>query len=112
MKIAIPKERRASERRVAASVDAIKKYKALGAQVVVETGAGDGASIPDKAFADAGAEIAPDGASTYADADVVLKVRQPTTAAEGNDELALMKCGAVLIGGASSDWGSGRHGEL
>jgi NAD(P) transhydrogenase subunit alpha len=98
MKIAIPKERRASERRVAASVDAIKKYKALGAQVVVETGAGDGASIPDKAFADAGAEIAPDAASTYADADVVLKVRQPTTAAEGNDELALMKRGAVLIG--------------
>lgn len=54
MKIAIPKERRASERRVAASVDTIKKYKALGAEVVVETGAGDGASIPDKAFADAG----------------------------------------------------------
>ena len=64
MKIAIPKERRASERRVAASVDAIKKYKALGAQVVVETGAGDGASIPDKALADAGAEIALDAAST------------------------------------------------
>ena len=63
MKIAIPKERRASERRVAASVDTIKKYKALGAEVVVETGAGDGASIPDKAFADAGAEIAPDAAS-------------------------------------------------
>ena len=98
MKIAIPKERRASERRVAASVDTIKKYKALGAEVVVETGAGDGASIPDKAFADAGAEIAPDAASTYADADVVLKVRHPMTAAEGTDELALMKRGAVLIG--------------
>jgi NAD(P) transhydrogenase subunit alpha len=98
MKIAIPKERRASERRVAASVDTIKKYKALGAEVVVETGAGDGASIPDKAFADAGAEIAPDAASTYADADVVLKVRHPLSAAEGTDELALMKRGAVLIG--------------
>jgi NAD(P) transhydrogenase subunit alpha len=66
--------------------------------VMVETGAGDGASIPDKAFADAGAEIAPDAASTYADADVVLKVRHPMTAAEGTDELALMKRGAVLIG--------------
>ena len=65
MKIAIPKERRATESRVAASVDTIKKYKALGAEVVVETGAGNGASIPDKAFADAGATIAPDAASAH-----------------------------------------------
>ena len=75
-----------------------EEVQGAGAEVVVETGAGDGASIPDKAFADAGAEIAPDAASTYADADVVLKVRHPMTAAEGNDELALMKRGAVLIG--------------
>src|SRR3954470_16967171 len=98
MRMAILKERRADERRVAASPDTVKKYRGLGLEVVVETGAGDGASIPDKAFADAGAEIAPDAASTYADADVVLKVRHPMTAAEGNDELALMKRGAVLIG--------------
>lgn len=93
MKIAIPKERRASERRVAASPDTVKKYKALGAEVVVETGAGDGASIPDQAFADAGAEIAPDAAATYADADIVLKVQRPL-----EDELPLMKRGAVLAG--------------
>ncbi|UEM06797.1 Re/Si-specific NAD(P)(+) transhydrogenase subunit alpha (plasmid) [Skermanella rosea] len=93
MKIAIPKERRASERRVAASPDTVKKYKALGADVVVETGAGDGASIPDQAFADAGAEIAPDPAATYADADIVLKVQRPL-----EDELPLMKRGAVLAG--------------
>jgi NAD/NADP transhydrogenase alpha subunit len=98
MKMAILKERRTNERRVAASPDTVKKYRGLGLEVVVETRAGDGASIPDKAFADAGAEIAPDAASACADAGVVLKVRHPTTATEGNDELALMKRGAVLIG--------------
>ncbi|EWY36740.1 NAD(P) transhydrogenase subunit alpha [Skermanella stibiiresistens SB22] len=99
MKIAIPRERRGSERRVAASPDTVKKYKALGADVVVESGAGDGASIPDQAFADAGAEIAPDAAAVYADADVILKVRAPLTAGEGDiDELALIKRGAVLAG--------------
>jgi hypothetical protein len=96
MKMAILKERRTNERRVAASPDTVKKYSGL--EVVVETRAGDGASVPDKAFADAGAEIAPDAASACADADVVLKVRHPMTATEGNDELALMKRGAVLIG--------------
>jgi NAD/NADP transhydrogenase alpha subunit len=63
MKMAIPKERRAHERRVAVSPDTVKKYKQLGLDVVVETGAGAGAAIPDQAFADAGATIAPDPTS-------------------------------------------------
>jgi H+-translocating NAD(P) transhydrogenase subunit alpha len=83
MKMAILKERRTNERRVAASPDTVKKYRGLGLEVVVETGAGDGASIPDKAFADAGAEIAPDAAAAYDDADVVLKVRQPDNCYRG-----------------------------
>jgi NAD(P) transhydrogenase subunit alpha len=98
MKLAIPKERRAGERRVAASPDTVKKYKALGLDVVVETGAGEGASIPDQAFADAGATIAPDAAAALADADIVLKVQRPQTAAEGTDELGLVKRGALLVG--------------
>ena len=98
MKVAIPKERRANERRVAASPDTIKKYKQLGLDVVVETGAGKEASIPDQAFADAGATIAPDEASALSDADIVLKVQRPLTEAEGGpDELALMKPGAMLV---------------
>jgi H+-translocating NAD(P) transhydrogenase subunit alpha len=96
MRMAILKERRTNERRVAASPDMVKKYRGLGLEMVVETGAG--ASILDKAFADVGAEIAPDDASACADADIVLKVRHPTPSAEGSDELALMKRGAVLIG--------------
>ncbi|MBW7850781.1 MAG: Re/Si-specific NAD(P)(+) transhydrogenase subunit alpha [Rhodospirillales bacterium] len=98
MLIAIPKERRPGEARVAASPDTVKKYIGLGLQVVVETGAGDGSSIPDAQYQDAGATIASDAASALKDADVVLKVQRPMTAAEGNDEVALMKKGAVLIG--------------
>jgi H+-translocating NAD(P) transhydrogenase subunit alpha len=97
MKIAIPKERRAGEDRVAASPDTVKKYVGMGFEVVVETGAGQGAAIPDDAFAAAGAQIAPDARAALADADVVLKVTRPLTAGEGDDELAAMKRGAVLI---------------
>ncbi len=97
MKIAIPKERRPGERRAAASPETVKKFVALGAEVVVETGAGAGADIPDSLFADAGASIAPDARAALADADMVLKVQRPMTAAEGNDELALLKKGAVLV---------------
>ena len=58
MKIAILKERRPHESRVAGSPDSIKKLRELGAEVVVEAGAGDGASVTDQAFKDAGATIA------------------------------------------------------
>jgi NAD(P) transhydrogenase subunit alpha len=98
MIIAIPKERRAGEKRVAATPDSVKKLIGLGQQVVVETGAGAGCSIPDEQYAAVGATIAPDEASALKDADIVLKVQRPMTAAEGVDELALMKKGATLIG--------------
>jgi len=97
MKIAIPKERRADEARVAASPDTVKKYVGMGFEVVVESGAGEGASLDDSAFAEAGATIAADEAAALSDADVVLKVARPLTAEEGLDELALMKPGAILI---------------
>jgi len=99
MKVAVPKERRPNEARVAASPDTVKKLKALGLDVTVETGAGLGASITDKAFADAGATIAADAAATLADADIVLKVQRPLLPGEGDvDELALIKRGAALFG--------------
>jgi len=97
MKIAIPKERRADEARVAASPDTVKKYVGMGFEVVVESGAGEGASLADSAFAEAGATIAADEAAALSDADVVLKVARPLTIEEGLDELALMKPGAILI---------------
>lgn len=98
MKLAIPKERRPDETRVAASPDTVKRIKSLGLEVAVESGAGEGASITDQAFADAGASIVADTASLLSEADIILKVSRPLTAAEGGpDEIQAMKRGAVLI---------------
>ncbi|WP_341893938.1 Re/Si-specific NAD(P)(+) transhydrogenase subunit alpha [Ferrovibrio terrae] len=97
MKIGIPKERRAGEKRVAASPETVKKFVGLGCTVVVETGAGMAADIPDDQYTAMGAQIGADAKTTLGDADLVLKVQRPMTAAEGNDELALLKKGAVLV---------------
>jgi NAD(P) transhydrogenase subunit alpha len=99
MKVAVVKERRAFEHRVAASPDTVKRTIGMGLQVVVESGAGEGAWFRDAAFAEAGASIAADEATALGDADIVLKVQRPLIGGEGGiDELALFKRGAVLIG--------------
>ncbi len=95
MKIAIPKERRAHEARVAASPETVKKLIALGADVVVEKGAGLASAIPDSAFKEAGAKIAGSAKAALADADLVLKVQRPIVGGKA-DELKLLKSGAVL----------------
>jgi NAD(P) transhydrogenase subunit alpha len=99
MKVAVVKERRAFEHRVAASPDTVKRMIGMGLQVVVESGAGEGAWFRDAAFAEAGASIAADEATALGDADIVLKVQRPLIGGEGGiDELALFKRSAVLIG--------------
>ncbi len=98
MQIAIPKERREHERRVAATPETVKKFVGLGAEVVIETGAGTTSSFSDADYTEAGAKIAGDAAAALKDADVVLKVQRPLTEAEGGpDELSLMKKGATLV---------------
>ena len=98
MKISIPRERRAHERRVAATPETVKKFVALGIDVAVETGAGEASRITDAAYEAAGAKIVGDLAQLLADADVVLKVQRPLLAGEdGPNELALMTRGALLI---------------
>src|SRR5258708_2521498 len=96
MRIAVPKGRRPEEARVAASPDTVKRMVAMGLEVAVETGAGAGAAFPDGAYTALGATVAPDAASTFAGADVVLKVQRPILDA-GASELVGMKPGAVLI---------------
>lgn len=99
MKVAIVKERRAYERRVAATPDTIRRMVGMGLQVVAETGAGEGACFSDSAFAAAGAAIAADEATALDDADIVLKVQRPLIDDEaGIDELKCLKRGAALIG--------------
>lgn len=91
MKLAIPKERFDGETRVAASSDTVKKLTGLGFNVVVETGAGALSHVSDAEYTEAGASIAATAAETYADADVVFKVRRPE-----DDEIGLIKKGAML----------------
>ncbi len=91
MKIAVLKERRDGEKRVAASPDSIAKFKQLNCDVVVESGAGDNASISDAAFADAGASIAKTPAETVKGADVILKIARPT-----DEEIKLFTKGQAL----------------
>ncbi|MBE8718908.1 Re/Si-specific NAD(P)(+) transhydrogenase subunit alpha [Cellvibrio polysaccharolyticus] len=98
MKIAIPVERRAHERRVAATPDTVKKFIAMGIEVAVERGAGEASRIPDAAYQAAGATIVDSPAALLADADVVLKVQRPILAGEeGENELSLFKPGTLLI---------------
>ena len=94
MKFGIPAETRPQEKRVAASPEIIKKLTAAGHHtVLVQSGAGVAASIPDELFTAAGATIVASAANVYAQADIVLKVRGPDTG-----ELAQLKSGQTLIG--------------
>jgi NAD(P) transhydrogenase subunit alpha len=76
MRIAVLKETAAGEYRVAATPETVKKFSALGAAVAVESGAGEGASIADEAYREAGAEIGSAEAVTKG-ADIVLGVQAP-----------------------------------
>ncbi|HVB17652.1 MAG TPA: Re/Si-specific NAD(P)(+) transhydrogenase subunit alpha [Stellaceae bacterium] len=99
MKVAIIKERRAHERRVAATPDSVKQMVAMGLEPVVERGAGAAAYFTDAAYAASGATVAEDAAAALADADIVLKVQPPLAGgADGIDELRLVKRGAALVG--------------
>ena len=91
MIIAIPKERRGGETRVAATPETVKKLKGLGLEVVLEAGAGEAARFSDAEYQAAGATVAPDAASALKNADIVLKVRGPS-----DGEIAQMKRGAIL----------------
>jgi len=88
MRIFVARESDASEPRVAATPETVKKMQALGAEVAVEPGAGVKSGILDADYAAAGATIADAGK----DADVVLRVRRPTEA-----EIAGYKAGALVI---------------
>lgn len=92
MKIAIPREQRPDEARVAASPETVKKLINLGFEVAVETGAGEAAAFTDEAYTAAGATITPDATVAFGNADVVAKVRRPLP-----DELRGLKSGALLI---------------
>ncbi|MEM6456099.1 MAG: Re/Si-specific NAD(P)(+) transhydrogenase subunit alpha [Acidobacteriota bacterium] len=89
----VPKETRPGETRVAATPETVKKMIAAGLSVSIEAGAGNGASLADAAFVDAGATVAADAAAARAAADLVLRVTAPTAA-----DAAAYRAGAIVIG--------------
>ena len=89
--IGVPRERGSGESRVALVPEVAKKFAALGAKILVETGAGNLSSCRDSDYPEA--EIAVEAATLLGRADLVLKVNPPTLA-----EIAAMKRGAVLVG--------------
>jgi len=91
MLIGIPAETSAGETRVAVTPETVKKLKAQGHTLRVQSGAGVAAAVTDAAFEAAGAEIT-DRAGAFG-ADLVLKVRSPSP-----EELTLMKSGTALVG--------------
>jgi NAD(P) transhydrogenase subunit alpha len=91
------------EPRIALSPETAKKLKALGCEVRVQAGAGNGSFFLDSAFAEAGATVLPTAAETLKDADIVLKVRRPSS-----EEVGTMKRGALLA--AMLDPYSGKEG--
>ena len=92
MRIAVQAESDANESRVAATPETVKALTALGAEVVVEAGAGLRSAIPDEAYREAGAVIAESAAAAAAGADVLLRVRRPSAA-----DVAGVKPGAAVI---------------
>lgn len=99
MKVAVLRERKEGETRVAATPDSVKRLIALGLSVTVEAGAGKAASFRDEDYKAAGATIAAKPETALKGADIVLKVRRPLRLDESKtDELAALKKGTVLIG--------------
>jgi len=92
MKIGVARETAPGERRVALVPDALGKLTAAGLEVLVESGAGVGALIPDSAFAEAGAKIV-STQDLYRDADVVMRVQKPNA-----EEATRLRKGQAVIG--------------
>ena len=92
MKIGVPKETAANERRVALVPDTAGRLVKTGLEVVVEQGAGTAAAFPDDAYRAAGAGLVAAPADVFGRSDVVLKVQPPSTA-----EVALCGEGTALV---------------
>jgi NAD(P) transhydrogenase subunit alpha len=98
MKIGVPKERRPSEKRVAASPETVKKLAAIGIELLVEKEAGHSSFFLERFYEEAGARIVPDAEALFQEADVILKVQRPLVEPLLEvDEMALLRPGQTLI---------------
>ncbi|MEX2515476.1 MAG: Re/Si-specific NAD(P)(+) transhydrogenase subunit alpha, partial [Gammaproteobacteria bacterium] len=98
MKIGIPKEIHAGERRVALTPETAQHLQKLGFTVALESGAGSEANFPDAAYSEVGVNIVSDVKALWLDSDIILKVRAPEEhQGLGVHEAELLREGATLI---------------
>ena len=98
MRIGVPKEVHAGERRVATVPEVAEKLIKLGFSVTVESGAGDAANFSDESYRQAGCEIAANAAEIWSHSDIVLKVRGPEVHPElAVDEVDSLRAGSHLV---------------
>ena len=93
MNVAVPREHATGERRVALTPDAVPRLEPLGLKVLIESGAGDAAALPDSAYRDAGATVVDSAAELYSQGDIVVRVGRVQV-----DEVAALRPGSALIG--------------
>lgn len=91
MRVGVPKEIKNNEFRVGLVPGSVREYRAHGHEVIVETGAGAGIKASDADYEAAGATIAPDAATVYAEADMIVKVKEPQPS-----EYARLRQGQIL----------------
>ncbi len=92
MLVGVPKEIKTHEYRVGLVPGSVRELIHHGHQVVVETGAGDGSGFPDASYEAVGARIARDAASVFAEADMIVKVKEPLA-----PEIAMLRPDQVLF---------------
>ncbi len=98
MKIGVPKEVHAGEKRVATTPEVAKQLIKLGFEVAIESGAGAAADYTDAAYAEAGVTVVNDTRQLWSDSDIILKVRGPERNPDLNvDEVDLLKEGQIYI---------------
>ena len=98
MKLAVPKEIRPGERRAAATPETTARLIKLGFEVLIESGAGAGASFSDEDYQAAGARVVSDTRQLWQEADIVLKVQPPDQHPRlGVHEVDLLREGRTLI---------------
>ncbi len=90
--VGVPTEVKEDERRVALTPDGVREMEAHGVEVLVQRGAGLGASIPDGAYANAGAEVVAEAEEVWARAGMIAKVKEPQGA-----ELGLLRADLTLF---------------
>jgi NAD(P) transhydrogenase subunit alpha len=93
MHVAVPQEHEPGERRVALTPDAVGRLQPLGIEVLVESGAGDPAALPDSAYREAGAAIVDSAAALFEQADIVVRAGRVQP-----DEVPALREGCVVVG--------------